>query len=76
MKTLITLVPEQERPAHDFQLADHGTIITFHPMTAEAQQWWEEHAQAGPSFGNAYAVDHRFVMNLIHGIEADGLTIA
>ena len=75
LKPTFTLAPEQ-RPTHDFRLADHGGIITFHPMTVEAQQWWAENVNAGPSIGNAYAVEPRYVLPIVDGIEAEGFTIA
>lgn len=76
MTRTFIVVANDNRPSNDFALSDHGTIIMFHPLTAEAQQWWDENVNEGPSFGNAYAVEHRYVMPLVEGIEAEGFTIA
>lgn len=75
MLTQTFILEPDKRPAHDFAMADHGSIVTFHPLTVAAQQWWAENVNAGPSIGNAYAVEPRYVLPLVDGIEAEGFTI-
>lgn len=63
------------RPALDFVVVNHGTIWTFNPMTLEAEDWWQDHVQNGPTFGGSYAVEHRFARDIVSGIKNEGFRI-
>jgi len=75
MKPTVQLHPEAPRPERDFRVIHHGSVYTVHPLTAEAQQWWDDHVEPTPALGNGYAVEPRFLETLVTGIEADGFTI-
>lgn len=54
----------------DVLIEDHGTIVTFHPLTQRARAWFDEFVQAEPWqwLGQRLSVDHRMAMPLIEGI--------
>ncbi len=60
----------------DFTVTDHGTIFLLRPNTPAAQAWMDEHLQAEQyqMFGTAVAVEHRYIADIVEGIQADGLT--
>ena len=60
----------------DFTIENHGSIFLFHPLTTAACDWWFEHVGDTPTFGTAYAVEHRYAFDIAEGISADGLEIA
>lgn len=53
----------------DFQITNHGTIWTFTPLTCEASDWWQDNVENGPSFGRAFAVEHRMAEPILAAIE-------
>lgn len=54
-----------------------GTVVMFQPITDEAREWVDENVGLEPWqwMGPAFAVEHRFVGDLIEGMEADGLVV-
>ncbi len=60
----------------DFTVTGHGTIFLLRPNTPAAQAWMDEHLQAEQyqMFGTAVAVEHRYIADIVEGIQADGLT--
>jgi len=61
----------------DFFVQDEGSIFLLIPQTAAAQQWVEENLPDGTlTFGNGYAIEHRFICDIIDGIQGDGYTLA
>lgn len=61
----------------DFLITDHGSIVTFKPLTDEAQGWIEEHLVGDDIqwFGGAVVVEPRYVEDIVHGIIMDDLNI-
>ena len=58
--------PHANQP--DFSLYGSGTVFLFEPLTARASQWLATHCAPSSShqyFGDALAVEHRFVSNII-----------
>jgi hypothetical protein len=55
----------------DFRLENHGSVWLVRPLNGEAQEWLEEHTD-GMWFGNALAVEPRYVDGLVFGLESDG----
>ena len=46
------------------------------PLSDDAQNWIEEHIPGDAQyFGNSVAIEHRYVIDVIDGIHADGYTI-
>ena len=57
----------------DFKVEHHGTIALVTPMNECASAWWRKHV-VSPSwarFGEAYAVEPRFVQPILDGAEAE-----
>lgn len=61
----------------DFGVSDHGSICLLHPHTEAAREWIEQNvADDAQFFGNALAVERRYIGALIAGMESDGLMFA
>lgn len=61
---------------NDFEIADHGSIMTFKPLTDDAREWVETNLVGDDVqwFGGAVVVEPRYAGDIINGIAADGLT--
>lgn len=61
----------------DFLVVNHGSIVTFKPLTDDAQEWCEEKLQGEDTlmFGGAYVVEPRYADDIMEGIINDGLTV-
>ena len=62
----------------DFQIADHGSIISIKPASEAARTWVDENVVSEPWqwLGGALCVDIRCARNLIDEIAADGFEIS
>jgi hypothetical protein len=61
---------------NDFNVSDHGTIWLLTPITAEAQHWVACYLPDDcPMMGESFAIEHRFIDAIVHGIQQDGLAI-
>jgi hypothetical protein len=65
----------------DFRVSDHGTVVSFQAVTAEAIGYLEETLkpclEGWQWLGQTvFAVDHRCCEGLIHDIMGDGYTVA
>jgi hypothetical protein len=50
---------------------NEGSIVLFEPLTSAAQDWWASHVDSeAQTFGNAYAVEHRYAGDIVEGIKA------
>jgi hypothetical protein len=69
-------MPRTQKRA-DFHVVNGGSIFLLHPITREARDWADKniHAEPWQHFGNAIAVEHRFILDIIEGIKADGLEV-
>ena len=61
----------------DFQIADHGTIISIRPLNEAARQWLDQNVVAEPWqwVGDALCVEARFARDLIIEIEQAGFVV-
>jgi hypothetical protein len=61
----------------DFLIINHGSIVTFKPLTEEAEAWCEEKLVGDDVmwFGGAVVVEPRYAEPIMEGIVADGLTV-
>ena len=61
----------------DFQIADHGTVISIRPLNEAARLWLDETVVSEPWqwVQGALCVEARFARDLIIEIEAAGFTI-
>jgi len=61
----------------DFIVTDHFTIFLLTPLTESAIDWVSEHLPPDAlRFGDSIAVEHRFIGDIIDGVQQDGLTIS
>jgi hypothetical protein len=66
----------EEKPESDVHVQHEGTISLFHLQNEEAKGWVETHVVGETSwFGQALAVEHRYVLDLIQGMQEDGLIV-
>lgn len=60
----------------DFTVQNEGSIFLLHPLTPAANAWIEEHIpEDAQYFGNAVVVEHRYIADIVGGIQRDGLTV-
>ena len=62
----------------DFQIADHGSIISIKPVSEAARAWVEENVVSEPWqwLGGALCVDIRCARTLIDEMAAEGFDIS
>lgn len=60
----------------DAVVEGHGTLYTVRPLTDAAKQWIDENVSSdGMWFGNALCVEHRYVADIVAGMEDAGLIV-
>ena len=61
----------------DIHVDGGGTIYMVTPITQLAKEWVEQHLslEGWQWLGSAFAVEHRFIANLVQGMRADGLRV-
>jgi hypothetical protein len=65
-----------ERKPPDFRITNHGSIVTFQPLSEAAQEHCEEwFPEDCPMFGPAYAVEHRFAPAILEDLAACGFDL-
>jgi len=61
----------------DFLVTGEGsgtTVYLLHPLTESAYEWVAEHIpEDARRLGNAIAVEHRFIRDIVDGARSDGL---
>jgi hypothetical protein len=61
----------------DFVVKNHGSIFLLRPLTPKAKAWVEEHV--GDNGYRPYyptvVVEHRFIADIVHSAQADGLVV-
>jgi hypothetical protein len=61
----------------DFQVVNHGTIYLLYPKTRRARQWVKDNLpQDHTKYNDASVIEHRYIGDIIDGIQADDLEIA
>ena len=62
----------------DFQIADHGSIISIKPVSEAARTWVDENVVSEPWqwLGGALCVDTRCARDLINELAAEGFEIS
>ena len=62
-------------PTPDFEIENHQSIFLLRALTA-AESWIEEFLpQDRMSFGSAVVVEHRYIADIVEGIQNDGLAV-
>lgn len=60
----------------DFKVENHGSIFLLQPLSEAAQAWCAEHLpEDAQMMGSAYAVEHRYIADIVAGIQNDGLEV-
>jgi hypothetical protein len=60
----------------DVHVRDEGTIFLLTPLTEVGEEWMEEHLpEDAQRFAGGVVVEHRFVTDILQGMQADGLSI-
>ncbi len=72
-----TLPHKVSSPApFDFSVLGSGTVYLLVPRTQAAREWASEHISSeAQMLGSGIAVEHRYIADIVDGIQADGLTI-
>jgi hypothetical protein len=66
-------------PRIDFSLENHGSVFLLKPLTSVAISWVEEHIGRDNGFQPYFPtiiIEHRFVEDILDGIQNDGLEVA
>ena len=63
------------KPEPDLTVNDQGTIILLEPQTDAGRAWIEGNLDSPLQWGNAVAVEHRFIQDIIAGVIRDGLIV-
>jgi len=64
-------------PTVDFRVTYHGTVTTITPLTDRCREWVEINVEIEPwqRFGNAIAVEPRYVEQLAEAMIEEGLVM-
>jgi len=64
----------------DFVVENHGSIFLLKPQTPAATSWLEEHIGQDngyqPYWPSSVVVEHRYIADIVAGIQSDGLEVA
>ena len=60
----------------DFLVENHGSLFLFRPLTLAANFWIDQNLpEDRQTLGNAVAVEHRYIADIVRGAQADGLVV-
>ena len=60
----------------DFTVSNEGSIFILRPISEAAKVWVEEHLpEERQYFGGGVVVEHRYIADIVAGIQADGLEV-
>ena len=61
----------------DFIVENHGSIFLLRPVSPAASEWVSERIPEDAQwFGDAVAVEHRYIGDIVDGIQNDGLVVS
>jgi len=61
----------------DALVSGHGSIYLVRPISNAATAWINENVQDEAQwFGHSLAVEHRYILDLMDGMQASGLNLA
>ena len=63
----------------DFELQNHGTVFLLIPQTLSARAWIDDHIGKDNCYQPHYptvVVEHRYIADIVAGIQDDGLAVA
>jgi hypothetical protein len=65
-----------QRSDPDFFVENHGSIFLLRPVTPSASDWISANIPDDAQFlGNALAVEHRYIADIVEGIKHDALAV-
>ena len=68
--------PTPDSAALDFRCENHGSIFLLYPLSQSARSWVEENLQSDAQwFGNAVAIERRYIWPILEGVRNDGLAV-
>jgi hypothetical protein len=60
----------------DFRCDNHGSVFLLYPLSETAKSWIKDNLPSDAQwFGNAVAVECRFIWPILEGIQIDGLAV-
>jgi len=60
----------------DFKVSGGGSLYILTPCTDAARDWVSEHiGDDAQTWGGGIAVEHRYIGDIVDGIQNDGLTV-
>lgn len=75
-KAQLREVRDLDRASADFTVENHGSIFLLTPETDAGRAWATEHLpEDAPRFGGAFAVEPRYIRDIVEGAMADGLRV-
>jgi len=61
----------------DFMIHGGGTVYVLHPVSQKGERWIANHLQEDAQrLGNAVAIEHRYVRDIVLAIQDSGLQIS
>jgi hypothetical protein len=63
----------------DFKVDNQGSIFLLHPLNDTAREWVNEHIGQDNGYQPYYptvVIEHRYVADIVAGIQNDGLAVA
>ena len=61
----------------DFSVQNEGSLFLLRPITSDALAWIADHLSVDVMyFGNAVVVEHRYIADIVTGIQDDGLSVS
>jgi hypothetical protein len=68
------MAPQEQIPEVDFTVENHGSIFLLQGHTVSAAAWINEHLpEDRQTFGGAVVVEHRYIADIVRGIQDVGL---
>jgi hypothetical protein len=70
---------QSENSQPDFVIENHGSIFLLKPITPSALSWVEEYIGQDngfqPNYPRAIVVEHRYIADIVTGIQSDDLAV-
>jgi hypothetical protein len=74
-----SFVASGSSPTPDFELQNHGSIFLLIPQSPSARLWIDDHIGKQNGYQPQYPtiiIEHRYVADIVAGIQGDGLAVA
>lgn len=66
----------QTNPRHDFNFSDHGSVTLLIPVSRAAHDWVDVNLPIDSlHWAGGIVIEPRYVLDILNGIENDGLTV-